>query len=449
MLPFSGFRIPPGKSTKLWCLEYRCVNRRVRFLYPVNCAVLVAVPFCSWRNVPDAKNSNKDEHRHIYDLNGLESVRTVPLLGALRPTWNFLIAPKVTEMILVSCRHCSTHSQTTSQPMFASTWPTCTYRMYRSLFGSMSEFVFPKNVLKLASEQRLVIRVPSHLMVAMLVEIQVHAIWKHGVLVLSAHAVRSGVLQWRYIKSGERPGYRRVNLGQCPRNVPQLHSINSTHLDLWQNGDLHWTKKSSVSCHAAIHCHVHVLVIQVEAAEPSLGHLQEPIREGHGTHLLLAVAVRAPSKWAGTAGQQKDRRAHETRVVTDLCCSLTFTIFVQHLSSISTTTGIFDQKAPETLQAEGSSPTTFLHEPHGFPSDSCSTMDFYPVNLILQLLEIIVGHFFLLAHIHPRTRQYRNGKDEDWRRVAIYATWSIHPFKHYDIRSIIRACYEVSSGCVD
>ena len=39
-----------------------------------------------------------------------------------------------------------------------------------------------------------------------------------------------------------------------------------------------------------------VLVIEVEATEPTLGHLQEPIGKGHCTDLLLAVTVRAPSK---------------------------------------------------------------------------------------------------------------------------------------------------------
>ena len=39
-----------------------------------------------------------------------------------------------------------------------------------------------------------------------------------------------------------------------------------------------------------------VLVIEIEATEPTLGHLQEPIGKGHCTDLLLAVTVRAPGK---------------------------------------------------------------------------------------------------------------------------------------------------------
>ena len=39
-----------------------------------------------------------------------------------------------------------------------------------------------------------------------------------------------------------------------------------------------------------------VLVIEIEATEPTLGHLQEPIRKGHCIDLLLAVTVRAPAK---------------------------------------------------------------------------------------------------------------------------------------------------------
>lgn len=119
-------------------------------------------------------------------------------------------------------------------------------------------------VLELASEQWLVVRVPSHLMIAVLVEVQVDAVWKHGVL---------------------------------------------------------------------------VLVIEIEATEPTLGHLQEPIRKGHCIDLLLAVTVRAP--------------------------------------------------------------TTFFDEPHGLPGDSSSAMDFDPIHLFLDLIEIVMRHMLLLAHVHP------------------------------------------------